>query len=40
LVQSDPVADALAVASRAWVDEGDRRALRRALAKILVDLDD
>lgn len=36
----DPIADALAGAVDAWSDRRDRRALRRALAKLLVDLDD
>lgn len=39
-VTPDPVADALTAASRAWGDERDRRALRRSLMRLLVDLDD
>jgi hypothetical protein len=40
VVQHDPIADALVTASAAWSEHADRRELRRALMRLLVDLDD
>jgi hypothetical protein len=39
LVQSDAIADALHVARAAWEGERDVRALRRALLKLLAELE-